>query len=222
MDMVESLVDGHIFWIERTGLAANKILQVMKEKSDDHDQKRTFAGLSLKGGEKEQHNAPTSSDLRQTTLVPNISSQGLQLMVQKQELGGAEASEVHEEVEPSAPEGESYDHLLHIKKILEGKQTDIGSEEEANEQKKILVDKVVELENALDFLKAECSSLKEANLKLIEGTEDAAFFVNFGTRQVLSELKELHPNLDLSTIEADYLAIEEAEDVVDQPPADGT
>ncbi|KAL2474757.1 hypothetical protein Adt_35493 [Abeliophyllum distichum] len=30
-----------------------------------------------------------------------------------------------------------------------------------------------------------------------------AFFVNFGARHVLSEVKELYPNLDLSTVEAD-------------------
>ncbi|KAL2502577.1 Uncharacterized protein Fot_36425 [Forsythia ovata] len=78
----------------------------------------------------------------------------------------------------------------------------------------------------------ECSSLKEANLKLEKGTEDAvkagveifrnqfeftqdyenlqAFFVNFGARQVLSKLKEQHPTLVLSAIEADYPIHEEA------------
>ncbi|KAL2502631.1 Uncharacterized protein Fot_36479 [Forsythia ovata] len=68
-----------------------------------------------------------------------------------------------------------------------------------------------ELENALDSLKTECSSLKEVNLKLEKGTEETvkagveifrnqfeftqdyenlqAFFVNFGVRKVLSKLK---------------------------------
>ncbi|KAL2529161.1 hypothetical protein Fot_21762 [Forsythia ovata] len=47
-----------------------------------------------------------------------------------------------------------------------------------------------------------------------------AFFVNFGARQVLTEVKELYPNLDLSTIEVDYPAPEEVEDGADPPPND--
>ncbi|KAL2478596.1 hypothetical protein Fot_47610 [Forsythia ovata] len=48
-----------------------------------------------------------------------------------------------------------------------------------------------------------------------------AFFVNFEVRQVRAEVKELHPNLDLSTIEVDYPASKEAENGASQPPADG-
>ncbi|KAL2508782.1 putative abhydrolase domain-containing protein [Forsythia ovata] len=102
------------------------------------------------------------------------------------------------------------------------------AQEESNAQKKGLVDKVAELKNSLDSLKAENSSLKDENLKLEKSTDEEvkagienfinqfeftqdyenlqAFFVNFGARQVLSELMELHPNLDLSHIEADYPA----------------
>ncbi|KAL2501221.1 hypothetical protein Fot_35069 [Forsythia ovata] len=39
-----------------------------------------------------------------------------------------------------------------------------------------------------------------------------SFFVNFGDRQVLLELKELHLSLDLSSIEADYPALVESEE----------
>ncbi|KAL2557825.1 Uncharacterized protein Fot_02564 [Forsythia ovata] len=98
---------------------------------------------------------------------------------------------------------------------------------------------IAQLEKAVENLKIECSGLKEANLKLDEGTEEVvkagveifrnqfdftsdyeniqSFFVNFGSRQVLSKLKELHPTIDISSIEEDYPAPEDAEDVVDQP-----
>ncbi|KAL2544575.1 hypothetical protein Fot_13808 [Forsythia ovata] len=69
------------------GLAAKKIPPVAKKKSSDNDQKMILAGLSLKGGEKDKDAPPASSDPRQTVLVPSASSQGLQIMVQKQELG---------------------------------------------------------------------------------------------------------------------------------------
>ncbi|KAL2528221.1 hypothetical protein Fot_20822 [Forsythia ovata] len=47
------------------------------------------------------------------------------------------------------------------------------------------------------------------------------FFVNFGAREVLAELKELHPDLDLSDNEADYPALKKVEDGADQPHVDG-
>ncbi|KAL2544522.1 Uncharacterized protein Fot_13755 [Forsythia ovata] len=68
------------------GLAAKKIPLVAKKKSSDNDQKRILAGLSLKDGEKDKDAPPASFDPRQTVLVPSASSQGLQIMVQKQEL----------------------------------------------------------------------------------------------------------------------------------------
>ncbi|KAL2474073.1 hypothetical protein Fot_49809 [Forsythia ovata] len=63
-------------------------------KSSDNDQKRILAGLSLKGGEKDKDVLPASSDPRQTVFVPSASSQGLQIMVQKQELGSKRAEKV--------------------------------------------------------------------------------------------------------------------------------
>ncbi|KAL2520428.1 Uncharacterized protein Fot_24351 [Forsythia ovata] len=115
-----------------------------------------------------------------------------------------------------------YDHATHAKAVT------AKALEEANNQRKGLVDKVAKFEDALDSLKVECSALKEANLKLEKGTEEMvkagvenfrnqfefthdyenlqAFFVNFRARQVLSKLKELHPNPDLSEFEADYPA----------------
>ncbi|KAL2520850.1 hypothetical protein Fot_24796 [Forsythia ovata] len=69
------------------GLAAKKIPLVVKKKSSDNDQKRILTGLSLKGREKDQNVLPIPSNLKQTTLVPTASPQGLQIMVQKQELG---------------------------------------------------------------------------------------------------------------------------------------
>ncbi|KAL2559967.1 putative abhydrolase domain-containing protein [Forsythia ovata] len=115
--------------------------------------------------------------------------------------------------------------------------------EKSNAQKKGLVDKVEELENALDYHKAENSGLKEERLQLERRTKEAvkvgvenfrnqfeftqnykniqAFFVNFGARQILSELKELHPSLDLSALDADYPALEEAGEEATQPLTDG-
>ncbi|KAL2500713.1 Uncharacterized protein Fot_34561 [Forsythia ovata] len=68
------------------GLAAKKIPPVMMTKTADNDQKRTLVELSFKDREKDQHTAPANTDPRQTTLVSTISSQGLQIMVQKQEV----------------------------------------------------------------------------------------------------------------------------------------
>ncbi|KAL2545308.1 hypothetical protein Fot_14541 [Forsythia ovata] len=59
----------------------------------DNDQKKTIARLSLKGGEKGQDASMAPSNPKQTVLVPSASSQGLQLMVQKRELGIKKAKE---------------------------------------------------------------------------------------------------------------------------------
>ncbi|KAL2502283.1 hypothetical protein Fot_36131 [Forsythia ovata] len=69
------------------GLATKKILPVVKKKSSDNDQKKILFGLSLKSGEKDQDVPTVPSNPRQTVLVPSISPLGLQIMVQKQELG---------------------------------------------------------------------------------------------------------------------------------------
>ncbi|KAL2501499.1 Uncharacterized protein Fot_35347 [Forsythia ovata] len=178
-----------------------------------------LSGLSLKAGERSQTSALPSSDPKQTTLLAE----------------DVETSNIYEAADPSALEGENYDHLVHIKKILEGRPIDISLEvfsmlpnhlqratitidsfwtdgwaaysakssmegklivakalaaqstmlieeakvvtakslEEANDQKNWIIEKVAELENALDSLKIECSSLKEKNIELDKGTEEA-------------------------------------------------
>ncbi|KAL2529820.1 hypothetical protein Fot_22421 [Forsythia ovata] len=62
-------------------LAAKKIPLMVQKKSSYNDQKRTLVGLSLNGGEKDQDVPTTTSDPRQTILVPSTSPQGLQIMV---------------------------------------------------------------------------------------------------------------------------------------------
>ncbi|KAL2494394.1 AH/BAR domain superfamily [Forsythia ovata] len=104
--------------------------------------------------------------------------------------------------------------------------------EEATEQKNRLIEKVAELENAMDSLKVENSQLDEENLKLERSTEEAmkdrfeftpdyenlqSFFVNYGARQGLAEIKEMHPSLDLSKINVNYPAPEEVGDKAAQP-----
>ncbi|KAL2545192.1 hypothetical protein Fot_14425 [Forsythia ovata] len=108
--------------------------------------------------------------------------------------------------------------------------------EEANAQRDGLLDKIGQLDEVAESLKSENLSLKEHTDDVVKaGVENfrsqfeftpyyenlQAFFVNFGARQVLTEVKELHPNLDLSIIEANYPSLEEAEDGADQLPADG-
>ncbi|KAL2553309.1 hypothetical protein Fot_06928 [Forsythia ovata] len=112
--------------------------------------------------------------------------------------------------------------------------------EEAIENKKGVIEKVAKLKNAIDFLKVENSQLKEENSKLERSIEEVvkavvdsfwnqfeftpdyenlkSFFVNYGVRQVLAEIKETHHSLDLSMTEANYPAVEEAGDKVAQPP----
>ncbi|KAL2529193.1 hypothetical protein Fot_21794 [Forsythia ovata] len=72
-------------------LAAKKIPPVMKEKSSNHDHKMTLTSLSLKGGEKDQDTTLVPTDSRQTVLVSIALSQGLQLTLQKQEVGAKRA-----------------------------------------------------------------------------------------------------------------------------------
>ncbi|KAL2549510.1 Uncharacterized protein Fot_11040 [Forsythia ovata] len=68
-------------------LAAKRIPSEIKEKSSDHDQKKTLAGLSLNGGEKDKDHDPARTDPKQNALVPTTTTQGLQLIAQKQEAG---------------------------------------------------------------------------------------------------------------------------------------
>ncbi|KAL2557819.1 hypothetical protein Fot_02558 [Forsythia ovata] len=117
-----------------------------------------------------------------------------------------------------------------------------------------LIDKIAQLEETVECLRAEGYDLRSENQKLrskieklagenlklkseieevvkagvkefrnqFEFTSDyenlQAFFVNFGARQVLTEVNELYPNLDLSSMEVDYPAPEESEDGADSPP----
>ncbi|KAL2509111.1 hypothetical protein Fot_32758 [Forsythia ovata] len=86
----------------------------------------------------------------------------------------------------------------------------------------------------MDSLKAENSQLKEENLKLERSTEEVvnaglenflyqfeftpdyenlqSFFINYGTRQIFAEIKEMHLSLDLSMVEVNYSTLEEARD----------
>ncbi|KAL2548973.1 hypothetical protein Fot_10503 [Forsythia ovata] len=106
---------------------------------------------------------------------------------------------------------------------------------EANTQRKWLLDKITQLEEMVESLRAKCYDLRGENLSLKSETRKQSqfqftldyenlqtFFFNFGARQVLAEVKELHPNLDLFAIEVDYPAPEEAEDGADQPPTERT
>ncbi|KAL2553343.1 hypothetical protein Fot_06962 [Forsythia ovata] len=69
------------------GLASKMIPLVVKNKYLDNDKKKILAGLSLKGGEKNQDVSPAPVNLRQTILAPTASLEGLRIMEQKQELG---------------------------------------------------------------------------------------------------------------------------------------
>ncbi|KAL2557644.1 hypothetical protein Fot_02383 [Forsythia ovata] len=108
--------------------------------------------------------------------------------------------------------------------------------EEAIAQRDGLLDKICQLEEVAESLRSENLSLKVNTEEVVKAgvenfmsqfkfTQDyenfQAFFVNFGAQQVLNEVKELHPNLDLSNIEVDYPSPEEAKDGVGQPPTDG-
>ncbi|KAL2553916.1 uncharacterized protein Fot_07535 [Forsythia ovata] len=109
---------------------------------------------------------------------------------------------------------------------------------EANAHRERLIDKIVQLEETV-----ECYDLKSENFNLKSETDEEVkarvenfksqfkftsdyenlqtFFVNFGARQALAEVKELYPNLDLFAIEVDYPAPEEVEDGMNQPSAEG-
>ncbi|KAL2545329.1 hypothetical protein Fot_14562 [Forsythia ovata] len=108
--------------------------------------------------------------------------------------------------------------------------------EEAIAQRDGLLDKIGQLKDVVESLRSENLSLKantEEAVKVgvenfrsqLEFTSDyenlQTFFVNFGARQVLTRVKELYPNLDLSTIEVDYPSLEEAKDSAGQLPVDG-
>ncbi|KAL2553342.1 hypothetical protein Fot_06961 [Forsythia ovata] len=107
--------------------------------------------------------------------------------------------------------------------------------EKVNAQRDGLLDKIGQLEEVTKTLKSENLSLKVNTEEAVKvGVEDfrsqfeftsnyenlQAFFINYGAQQVLTEVKELHPNLDFSTIEADYPTPKEVKDGVGQPPAD--
>ncbi|KAL2557670.1 hypothetical protein Fot_02409 [Forsythia ovata] len=107
--------------------------------------------------------------------------------------------------------------------------------DEANAQRDRLLDKICQLEEVAESLRSDNLSLKvnteeavkagvknfRSQFKFTPNYENfQAFFVNFGAQQVLTEVKELHPNLDLSTIKVDYPSPEEDEDGVGQTPAD--
>ncbi|KAL2509722.1 hypothetical protein Fot_33369 [Forsythia ovata] len=64
------------------GLAAKKIHPVVKKNSSVNDQRKILAGLSLKGGEKNQDVLLPPVGLRQTRLAPTASLQGLKIMAQ--------------------------------------------------------------------------------------------------------------------------------------------
>ncbi|KAL2457212.1 hypothetical protein Fot_56408 [Forsythia ovata] len=100
----------------------------------------------------------------------------------------------------------------------------------ANQAQEIAAKALVETNAQKESLMGRrITQLEEANAQRdgsqFEFTSDyenlQAFFVNFGARQVLTEVKELHPNLDLSTIESNYPSPKEVEDDACQPPADG-
>ncbi|KAL2558563.1 Uncharacterized protein Fot_03302 [Forsythia ovata] len=99
-----------------------------------------------------------------------------------------------------------------------------------------LLDKICQLEEVAESLRSDNLSLKANTEKAVKaGIEDFrrqfkftsdyenlhAFFVNFGTRQALTEVKEHHLDLDLSTTEANYPSPEEVEDGLGQPYVDG-
>ncbi|KAL2554071.1 hypothetical protein Fot_07690 [Forsythia ovata] len=100
---------------------------------------------------------------------------------------------------------------------------------EANAQRDVLIDKIAQLEETAECMRAEgydlkgknqklrseIDKLKGENLKLKSETKEAV------KSEILTEVKELYPNLDLSTIEVHYLGHEEAKDGADPPSNDG-
>ncbi|KAL2494755.1 uncharacterized protein Fot_38512 [Forsythia ovata] len=127
-----------------------------------------------------------------------------------------------------------YNHTNHAQEVT------AKALEDANSQRDGMVEKMAQLENAKELLKTECSSLKEKNHKLERNTEEKVkagvenflnhfeftrdyenlqfFFVNFGARQVLAELKKLHPTVNILSIEADYPTPTDDGDAAAQPP----
>ncbi|KAL2558981.1 hypothetical protein Fot_03720 [Forsythia ovata] len=111
----------------------------------------------------------------------------------------------------------------------------ITQPEEANAQRDGLLDKICQLEEVAESLRSENLGLKENTEEAVKAGVDnfrsqfeftpdyenlQAFFVSYGARQVLTEVKELHLDLDLSPIEVDYPFPEEARDGSGQPSVD--
>ncbi|KAL2529664.1 hypothetical protein Fot_22265 [Forsythia ovata] len=227
------------------GLAAKKIPPVAKKKSSDNDQKRILPGLSLKGGEKDKDDPPASSDLRQTILgVLNESKNDLKPLTEERDKLKKDLEVAKSDVAEFSKRFDLANQTQEIMaKVLaepnaqrESLMERITQLEEANAQREGLLDKIYQLEEVAESLRSENFSLKENIDEAVkagvenfrsqfEFTSDyenlQAFFVNFRAQQVLAEVKGLHPNLDFSAIELDYLAPEEVEDGAGQPPAQG-
>ncbi|KAL2551684.1 hypothetical protein Fot_05303 [Forsythia ovata] len=95
------------------------------------NKERPLTGLSLKGGEKNQDASPVFIDPRQTTLVHIASPQGLQIMVQKKELGAKRmdrekvkevGSEVGASSRPSVENDKDAENLENIALIRKAKK----------------------------------------------------------------------------------------------------
>ncbi|KAL2488996.1 Uncharacterized protein Fot_42288 [Forsythia ovata] len=101
--------------------------------------------------------------------------------------------------------------------------------EEANVQREGLLDKFWQLKEVTESLISDNLSLKADTKEAVKVEVEnfrsqfmftahyknfQTFFVNFETRQVLTEVKGLHPNLDIFSIETDYSVPEETEDVL--------
>ncbi|KAL2520877.1 hypothetical protein Fot_24800 [Forsythia ovata] len=91
----------------------------------------------------------------------------------------------------------------------------IAQLEEANAQRDRLMDKIAQLEETGETLRAECYDLNGENPSLKSGTDEVV------KAEVLTNVKDLYHKLDLSAIEVDYPAPEEAKDGTDLPPNDG-
>ncbi|KAL2502396.1 hypothetical protein Fot_36244 [Forsythia ovata] len=108
------------------------------------------------------------------------------------------------------------------------------------EKDKLKADLSAAKSNVAEFLKSQLEELTESlrskNLSHKANTEEVvkagvenfrsqfeftSDYENLQAFFVLTEVKELHPNVDLSTIEVDYPTPEEVEDGAGQPPADG-
>ncbi|KAL2529821.1 hypothetical protein Fot_22422 [Forsythia ovata] len=99
--------------------------------------------------------------------------------------------------------------------------------DEANAQREGLLDKIFQLKEVAESLRNENLNLKENTDEAVKvGVENFKsrfqftsdyenlqdFFVNFEAGHVLTEVKGLYPNFDLSAIEADYPTPKEVDD----------